>query len=172
MKRTIPFSAHRIFELAMAAWGACIILLQVLLLWLSLEETFLPGGMFLLLVSLAAGISLLLAPWLKRRSGYLVLVLAGLWWLGIVLFRHDDRASLMWGLMWGMAAYTLPGILLVLFSQTTRQPGLALTIGVLAFVLVMFVVVIGLGISRKNNMISSVEQGLQPLNWLSHLAQR
>ncbi len=91
MKGTYSISTHRLLHAAVAIFGAGIILLQPAILSVD-ENQFLPGEMLLLVLSLAVGSLFLLAPWLQRRSGYLVLLLTELWCLAVIWFRRDGSA--------------------------------------------------------------------------------
>lgn len=80
--------AGGLLDTACAVWGGFLILFNVVVL--SSDDGFIPGGALLLLISLAAGAGFLSALWLHRRSGYLVLALAVLWFLVVAWFRRDD----------------------------------------------------------------------------------
>ena len=139
-------STHRFLHAAVAIWGAGIILLQIAIL--SVEENqFLPGGTLLLVVSLAIGVLFLLAPWLQRRGGYLVLLLTALWWLAVIWFRRDESSSFVWGLLWGVAAYAIPAALLLLFSRAGQSPSLVWLAAVVAYLLLVLVLGVTLGAS-------------------------
>ena len=131
--------AGGLLDTACAVWGGFLILFNVVVL--SSDDGFIPGGALLLLISLAAGVGFLLAPWLHRRSGYLALALAGLWVLVVAWFRRDDATLLVWGLVWGGVAYGAPAALLILFSRDDRPLrkawGWVLVAGLLALVAVM-----------------------------------
>ncbi len=146
MKNISGASTHRFLDAAVAIWGAGIILLQVAIL--SVEENqFLPGGTLILVVSLAIGVLFLLAPWLQRRGGYLVLLLTVLWWLAVIWFRRDESSSFVWGLLWGAAAYALPAALLLLFSRAGQSPRLVWLAAVVAYLLLVLVLGVTLGAS-------------------------
>lgn len=129
--------AGGLLDTACAVWGGFLILFNVVVL--SSDDGFIPGGALLLLISLAAGAGFLSALWLHRRSGYLVLALAVLWFLVVAWFRRDDAILLVWGLVWGGIAYIAPAVALILFSRDHRPPRAAwrwsvLAVGLLALV--------------------------------------
>jgi hypothetical protein len=141
MSKSVSSSTGRFLDTTCALWGVFLLLFNGVVL--SSDDGFIPGGV-LLLISLAAGAGFLSALWLHRRSGYLVLALAVLWFLVVAWFRRDDATLLVWGLVWGGIAYIAPAVALVLFSRDDRAPRAAWRWGVLAVGLLALVAAIAL----------------------------
>jgi hypothetical protein len=118
------------------------------------EDAFNPDGSLLLLIGIAIGISFLLSPWLHRSSGLVALGLTSLWCVTCVILRRHDLPLLVWGIAWGLAAYALPGLLLVRASDgaiplqpTASRQAKAVVVGAVILLLFLIAGMFGLGIS-------------------------
>lgn len=149
INQSVGRPSMNILNLLVSVWGGCLLLLQVVLLSIE-EHQFITGGLVLLVISVAIGICFVSSPWQKRRSGQVAIALTLLWWLSLIVFRRNDPDVLLWGIGWGMLAYCLPALLLVMYPDGFRQPdanwkALALVAGLVFLLLFSFAFALGIG---------------------------